>query len=103
ALVIPIIGHFYIVQQGDSLYSIAQQFGLSYQQLAQINNIPVGNTLQVGVRLYIPAGPKSEITVNAYVEPYGDEVSETLINSATKTSPYLTYLTPFSYRINRDG
>lgn len=102
-LVIPIVGRFYFVQPGDSLYSIAQQFGMAYQQLAQINNISTSSTLQVGTRLYIPARPGPEITVNAYIEPYSDEVSETLVNSATKAAPYLTYLTPFSYQINRDG
>ncbi|WP_164670591.1 LysM peptidoglycan-binding domain-containing protein [Virgibacillus doumboii] len=102
-LVIPIVGRFYFVQPGDSLYSIAQQFGMTYQQLAQINNIPVDTILQVGDRLYIPARPEPEITVNAYIEPSGGEVSQTLINSLTKTAPYLTYLTPFSYQVNRDG
>jgi len=102
-LVIPIIGQFYFVQEGDSLYSIGQQFGLSAEQLAQSNNIPVGSTLSVGTRLYIPEQPKPEITANAYIEPTGEEVSQTLINAATKTTPYLTYLAPFSYQINRDG
>ncbi|MBP1950426.1 LysM peptidoglycan-binding domain-containing protein [Virgibacillus litoralis] len=103
SLVIPIAGEFYVVQPGDSLYSIAQKFGMSYQQLAQINNLQVGSILSVSQRLYIPARQKREITVNAYIEPTGDEVSETLINSATKNAPYLTYLAPFSYRVSRDG
>ncbi|WP_188456179.1 glycoside hydrolase family 18 protein [Virgibacillus oceani] len=103
ALVIPIIGQFYFVQPGDSFYSIAQQFGMPYQQLAQINNFPVGNTLPVGFRLYIPPQPKSDITSNAYIEPTGGTVSETLINAANKTTPYLSYLAPFSYTINDDG
>ncbi len=103
SLVIPISGEFYVVQPGDSLYSIAQRFNMSYQQLAQINNIQVGNILSVGQRLYIPARPQPEITVNAYIEPTGDDVSQTLVNSAQKTAPYLTYLAPFSYRVNRDG
>ncbi|SDQ04532.1 spore germination protein [Virgibacillus subterraneus] len=103
SLVIPIVGEFYVVQPGDSLYSISQKFGMSYQQLAQINNLQVGNILSVGQRLYIPARQKREITVNAYIEPTGDEVSETLVNSATKNAPYLTYLAPFSYRVGRDG
>ncbi|MYL41393.1 LysM peptidoglycan-binding domain-containing protein [Virgibacillus salexigens] len=103
ALVIPIIGQFYFVQPGDSLYSIAQQFGISYQELAQINNFPPGNILPVGFRLYIPPVSKSPITTNAYIEPTGGTVSETLENAATKTTPYLTYLAIFSYRVGRDG
>ncbi|TFJ93036.1 glycoside hydrolase family 18 protein [Lentibacillus salicampi] len=102
-IVIPIVGQFYFVQQGDSLSSIAQQIGMSAEQLAQINNISVGTTLSVGTRLYIPEQPKPEITSNAYIEPIGGEVSQTLINAANKTTPYLTYLAPFSYQVSRDG
>ncbi|MDY0394815.1 LysM peptidoglycan-binding domain-containing protein [Virgibacillus halophilus] len=103
ALVIPIMGQFYIVKAGDSLYTIAQQFRLSYQELARVNHISAAAPLQIGQRLYIPETPKSNITSNAYIEPYGNTVSQTLINSAQKAAPYLTYLAPFSYRVNRDG
>lgn len=103
ALVIPIIGQFYFVQPGDSLYSIANQFGISYQELAQINNIAVESILSVGQRLYIPSIEKIPITSYAYIEPFGDTVSETLENAAAKNSPYLTYLALFSYQVNRDG
>lgn len=102
-LVIPIVGQFYFVQPGDSLYSIAQKFGMSYQELASINNFPVDNIIPVGYSLYIPPQPKREITSSAYIEPFGNTVSETLINAATKTTPYLTYLATFSYNVNRDG
>ncbi|MUV37988.1 Spore germination protein YaaH [Lentibacillus sp. JNUCC-1] len=102
-LVIPIIGQFYFTQPGDSLYTIGQKFGISYQRLAQVNSIPVTFTLPIGFRLYIPPRPKAPVTANAYVEPFGDTVSEVLENSARKATPYLSYLAPFSYRINRDG
>jgi len=103
ALVIPIVGQFYFVQPGDTLYSIGNQFGISYQELAQINNISPDMTLSVGLRLYIPPAPKRAITSYAYLEPFGDTVSETLENAARKATPYLTYLALFSYRVNRDG
>lgn len=103
ALVIPVWGRFYFVQSGDSLYSIAQRFGISYQELARINNFPVGDMLPVGSRLYIPPTPEQDISVNAYVEPSGGTVSDTLENSTRKNARYLTYLSPFSYSINRDG
>lgn len=103
ALVIPIIGQFYFVQPGDSLYSIAQKFSKSYQQLAQINQIPIDNILSVGLRLYIPPQPKREITSNAYIEPHGQTVSQPLINATTNNTPFLTYLSPFSYTVNDDG
>lgn len=103
ALVIPIVGSFYWVQQGDSLFSVGQRFGIPAQRLAEINQIPVDAPLNVGLRLYIPPRPKTEIEVNAYVEPIGDTVSDVLIESARSRAPYLTYLAPFSYTMNRDG
>ncbi|MDC3417756.1 glycoside hydrolase family 18 protein [Aquibacillus salsiterrae] len=103
SLVIPIVGQFYVVQSGDSLYRIAQRFGLTVNELARINNIAVSQPLSVGTRLYIPETPEPTIEVNAYVEPLGGTVSETLKNSAQKNTPYLTYLAPFNYRVTRTG
>ncbi|WP_100011747.1 LysM peptidoglycan-binding domain-containing protein [Lentibacillus sediminis] len=103
ALVVPIAGRFHFVQPGESLYSIAQAYNTTYQELAQVNNIPVNQTLQVGFRLYIPEQAQPPITSNAYIEPFGDTVSQTLENAAAKNTPYLTYLALFSYNVNRDG
>ena len=103
ALVIPITGQYYFVQPGDSLFSIGQTFGISYEELAQINAIPVNNILPIGLRLYIPPREKRAIQSNAYIEPIGESVSETLENTAAKAAPYLTFLAIFSYRVNRDG
>ncbi|WP_077623864.1 glycosyl hydrolase family 18 protein [Sediminibacillus massiliensis] len=103
ALVIPIEGNIYYVQEGEGLYSIAQKFGINFQELVRVNNIDPNAPLAVGARLYIPPRDVTSIEVNAYIEPYGETVSETLVNSAQKNAPYLTYLAPFNYRINRDG
>lgn len=102
-IVIPIIGQFYFVQRGDNLSTIAQKFGTTTQELARINNIPVGNKLPIGFRLYIPPQPQPAIVSSAYIEPYGDTVSNTLKTAAKKVSSVLTYLAPFSYTVNRDG
>ncbi len=103
SLVIPIVGHFYFVQQGDSLYSIGQKVGVPYQQLAAINQIPVNQPLQIGLRLYIPETGKRDAEFNAYVEPRGTAVAPGLENSAREAAPYLTYLAPFSFQAQRDG
>lgn len=103
ALLIPIIGSFYWVKPGDSLWSIAQRFRVNYEQLASINSIPVNQHLQVGLRLYIPELPKRPVDTNAYVEPRGTSVAPNLEASARETAPYLTYLAPFSFQALRDG
>lgn len=103
ALVIPIVGSFYFVQPGDSLFSISQKVGVPYQQIATINRISVNQPLAVGVRLYIPPRPKRRAETNAYVEPRGTTVAPVLETSAREAAPYLTYLAPFSFQALRDG
>jgi spore germination protein len=103
AIVIPIIGSFYYVQPGDSLWSIGQKVGVPYQQIATVNGISVNQPLNVGFRLYIPQRAKRNAEFNAYVEPRGTTVAPNLENSAREAAPYLTYLAPFSFTVLRDG
>ena len=103
ALVIPIVGEFYFVQSGDTLSSVAAQFNIPVEELATVNGLNANQIIYPGLRLYIPPAPKEPITSNAYVEPMGEEVSQTLETAASTYSPFLTYLTLFSYRANRDG
>jgi spore germination protein len=102
-LVIPIIGSFYWVHQGDTLYSIARRFGLSAQALAQINRIDLNQPLQPGFRLYIPPLPKKTVEINAYAESRGSQASQNLKPFLYEAAPHLTYLSPFSFHILRDG
>ena len=44
----------YTVQQGDSLSSIAAQFGTTADELARINGITDPNTLDIGQKLQVP-------------------------------------------------
>jgi LysM repeat protein len=48
----------YIVQRGDTLYSIARRFGTTYQVLASINNLRNPRLIYAGQRLIIP-GPST--------------------------------------------
>ena len=103
ALVIPINGQYYFVQAGDSLFSIATRFLVSVDVLARVNQININDILPINLRLYIPPLPKQFVTSFGYIEPYGDSVSTTLENTAIANTPLLTFLAPFSYRLNRDG
>ncbi|WP_186431267.1 glycoside hydrolase family 18 protein [Clostridium sp. BSD9I1] len=102
-LVIPVWGNFYTIRSGDTLSAIGQRFNINYKELARINNISVDRPLQVGFRLFIPPKPKKRAEINAYVEPMGNSVTPALEAAAEEATPYLTYLAPFSYRIQRDG
>lgn len=103
ALVIPITGRYHWVQPGESLYSIGRMFGISPQEIANVNNISINEPLSEGLRLYIPPSPKRSAEFNAYVEPRGSTVSETLEEETRIAAPHLTYLSPFSYQVLRDG
>ena len=104
AMVVPIIGSYYWVQPGDSLFAIARRFGIPFQELARINGINVNDPIRVGMRLYIPQRPKRDGEFLAYVEPRRvGEVSPALEASARTAAPYLTYLAPFAYLPRRDG
>lgn len=103
ALVIPIIGQFYTVQQGDTFISIGEKFNVPYMELAQINALSIDQPLSIGLRLYIPPTEKTSISSFGYVEPLGNSVSPTLENAVRKHARLLTFLAPFSYRVQRDG
>ena len=103
ALVVPLKGQYYIVQPGDSLWSIGQRFQVNYLTLAQANGLNPDALLMIGTSLYIPEPTKRSAEILAYVEPRGDEISETLLDQVREASPYLTYLAIFSFEARRDG
>jgi lipoprotein NlpD len=45
---------FYIIQEGDTLFAIAQKFGLSFPELAAYNGISNPDDIQAGQKLRIP-------------------------------------------------
>ena len=44
----------YIVSEGDTLYGLSQEFGVSVEALMEANNIEDQNKLFIGLRLKIP-------------------------------------------------
>ncbi|WP_251555363.1 glycosyl hydrolase family 18 protein [Neobacillus muris] len=103
SIVIPIVGRFHFVQPGESLYAIGRMYGISAQELARMNGISANQQLQIGLRLYIPERTKRNAEFNAYVEPRGTTVAPALEQSAREAAPYLTYLAPFSFQVDREG
>lgn len=56
------ISKFYIVQNGDSLFSIAQKYNTTVQELKKINQIKKGKNLKVGVKLRLPTENADKVT-----------------------------------------
>lgn len=46
---------FHVAQQGENLYRIAERYGVSYPELAQLNGIVNADKIYVGQRLRLPA------------------------------------------------
>lgn len=46
---------FYVVQSGDSLYSIAQKYNTSINQLKKLNRLRKGKLIRVGLKLKLPS------------------------------------------------
>lgn len=44
----------YVVQKGDTMYSIAFMHGVDYRELAELNNIENASSIQIGQQLRIP-------------------------------------------------
>lgn len=87
------------VRAGDSLYSIAQMHGTTVSQLLRNNPALQGRDLlfpgQVIVVRY-QGQPRDSLTVNAYAYPFIDR------DLLRTTLPYLSQLTPFTYRFDGD-
>lgn len=52
--VTPVTGQVYVVQYGDTLFSIAQAYGTSVEALAEANGLTYPYTIYVGQTLVIP-------------------------------------------------
>lgn len=90
------------VQPGESLWAIANAYGVSVEMLTQVNALEDLPYLIPGQALIIPGAsePFAAIEVNAYMNPLGNQEDTEIINSVGR---YLTYIAPFSYRVNEDG
>lgn len=78
-----IITNTYIVQKGDSLYSIANKLGTTVSELKKENNL-TSNTLQIGEVLRIPTKEIYEGEENVYIVQKGDTLySVAMANNTT--------------------
>ena len=94
ALIIPNRETRHTVSRGDTLYSIARRYDVSLQRLIAANpQIANPNRIYPGQVVVIPADGQymREVVVNGYITHAAD-------STLNDTLPYLTFLSPFSYR-----
>ncbi len=66
----------YIVQEGDTLTSIAQKFGISSQDIIDANNLANPDVLLVGSSLVIPSLAGISGTLTTSTIPFGQKISD---------------------------
>ena len=54
----------YRVRRGDTLYSISQRFGITVQQLRQVNNLGRSSIIKPGDRLKVVSGAETESSIS---------------------------------------
>lgn len=91
-------GRSVTVNEGESLYSIAERENVSVNDLLKsnpsLNGVPL---IYPGQTLYINDIPQKSIIVNGYAYPFIDE------DELRRALPFLTYLTVFTYGFRDDG
>lgn len=87
------------VARGESLWSIARQYGLSLQEVAAANQLTNPAMISPGQIINIPQPTLMTIEVNGYMERMDEQAAAEI----TQHSDELTYITLFSYKIQTDG
>lgn len=90
----------YLVQEGDTINSIANANGITLEELMQLNNITDPSQLQVGQTLTIRAesislpqkveGLRGYLSITIYKQPNGSQRAEYLFNNIANIFPYIT-------------
>lgn len=91
----------YIVESGDSIDKIAEQYNSTVEELSYANQIPAPYRLAIGQAILIPDGGEVEnrriVTANGYAYPF---IGPWILQ---QTLPYLTNLLVFSYGFTPQG
>lgn len=99
AIIIPSEAGNHKVLPGESLWSIGLKYGVTIEQLMRANELKNPALIKAGQVLVIPQPEKSIIEVNGYTEKFGAN-GVALVH---EIGANLTYLSPFSYRVQLDG
>lgn len=100
--------HICIVKSGDSVWTLSRHFGISSKAIVEGNRLIHPDRLVVGQTLVIPitrqpsgAGQKPTVETNAYIDPRITRGRSA--QAIDRVGEALTYVSIFSYAVNRDG
>lgn len=91
----------YVVKRGDTVDSIAANYGISASSIIFNNQLSYPYALAIGQALLLSTGPSSSPTYTAYVNGYAYPFIERSV--LNETLPYLTTLSVFSYGFTTEG
>lgn len=100
ALLILVPTQYHTVRAGETIFSVAQQYGTTTNEIFRNNPSLSGTaTLYPGQTLIISfeSDRTRSIETNGYAYPY---INQTLLR---RQLPYLNYMTPFTYGITNNG
>ncbi|WP_374078686.1 LysM peptidoglycan-binding domain-containing protein [Bdellovibrio bacteriovorus] len=83
-------GRYYIVQSGDSLFTIARKYSTSVSELQRLNSIKRGRTLKVGMKLRVPTPDSSSVREVAKAKVHVVKRGENLSVIAAKYNVSMT-------------
>ncbi len=98
-----IIGAYYMVKKGETIYSIAKDFGFTQEYLAQVNNIK-NNSVQMGQKLIIPSktGNKNPSIAKIEIKPNGHLIEIPNDGLYTVSAGETIYSIGFKYGVSVD-
>ncbi|MEH7126176.1 glycosyl hydrolase family 18 protein, partial [Bacillus sp. JJ1773] len=91
--------NIYIVQPGDSLYSISHMSLISIETIRLYNGLH-SDILMVGMRLYLPPRLKYEAEGFSYITPSTPEKNQVIVQTF---APINTFFGIFEYHVLEDG
>lgn len=102
SIVIPRRERTYRVNPGDTLWSISRRFRVPVESILELNGLSSSDYIYPGqvIRIPVKERPYGSIEVNAFIQPSTKEREEQVLQG---TIEYLTYISPFSYHVNKDG
>jgi spore germination protein len=99
--------HIHVVKSGDSIWGISRRYGISSEAIVEANQLSKPDRLVVGQTLVIPTtqdsrqGQKPTVETSAYIDPR--ITRRRSAQAIDRVGDWLTYVTIFSYAVNRDG
>lgn len=100
-IVIPGFGRYHWIRPGESLFQISRRYNVPVQEIMRINRISNPYQIPVGLRIYIPQKPRRTVDIGAYIDL--KLTGDASPNEVDKVGENLTFLSIFSYAVNRDG